>query len=91
MNRQLVVSLAFAALGVGCLATAVYNERSMHRHRQPGVSYGEATLRRDGGWRRADLFTPAGLRHQRRASAWGVTGALLLVASLLAWVLLGHA
>ena len=90
MHRQVVVSIALATIGVVCLAVAVYDERRMHRHRQPGVSYGDATLRRDGGWGRDDLFTAEGLRYQRRASAWGVSGALLLVASLLAWVLLGR-
>ncbi|HET7459068.1 MAG TPA: hypothetical protein VFJ74_15575 [Gemmatimonadaceae bacterium] len=61
----------------------------MHRHRQPGVTYAEATLRRDGGWRRRDLFTPVGLRLQRKASLWGVTGGVLLLASIAAWMILG--
>lgn len=78
-----------AVLGVGCLGAAVVNERRMQRHRQPGVGYRDVTLRRDGGWRRSDLFTEQGLRHQRRASTWGVTGGALLVAALLAWIVLG--
>jgi hypothetical protein len=61
----------------------------MQRHRQPGVTYRDVTLRRDGGWRRADLFTEQGLRYQRRASTWGIGGGTLLVAALLAWVVLG--
>ena len=61
----------------------------MQAHRNPDVSYRTATLRRDGGWRRDDLFSLEGLVHQRRASRWGITGALLLVAALFAWVGLG--
>ncbi len=86
---QLPIAGALALAGLGFLAAAVVHERRMHRHRQPGVSYAAATLRRDGGWRRTDLFTPEGLRLQRRAAVRGVTGALLLLASLLAWVALG--
>jgi hypothetical protein len=83
-----VVLKLLIAGGVGALIWAVVNERRMHRHRRPGVSYGQATLRRDGGWRREDLFTDDGLRFQRRASTWGISGALLLVlAMILAWVL----
>ena len=74
--------------GIAALVWAVVNERRMQRHRRPGVSYGQVTLRRDGGWRREDLFTEDGLRYQRRASRWGVSGALMLVmAVILAWVL----
>lgn len=68
------------------MCVAVFKERRMHRHRQPGVSYSQATFRRDGGWRRTDLFTPAGLQYQRQASRYGVLGALLWVAALLVWV-----
>ena len=83
-----VVLKLLIAGGVGALMWAVVNERRMQRHRRPGVSYGQATLRRDGGWRREDLFTDDGLRFQRRASTWGISGALLLVlAMILAWVL----
>jgi hypothetical protein len=60
-------------------------ERRMHRHRQPGVSYWAATLRRDGGWRRTDLFDPEGLRYQRRAARSGVAGAACWVAALAVW------
>jgi hypothetical protein len=88
LTIQLLVSLLLAVLGVACLVLAVVQERRMHRHRQPGVSYADATLRRDGGWRRSDLFTPAGLSHQRRASAYGVAGSVLLLASLVAWAVL---
>jgi hypothetical protein len=89
MNQQLITSGIVATLGLGCLVVAVVHERRMHRHRQPGVTYRQATFRRDGGWRRADLFTDVGLWHQRRASSYGITGAILLCASILAWVVLG--
>ena len=89
MRLQLAISAFLALAALVCVAIAVTQERRMHRHRQPGITYADATLRVDGGWRRADLFTPAGLRHQRRASLWGVTGGVLLLASLLAWVILG--
>lgn len=89
MTLQLSVAGSIALLGVACLGAAVVNERRMQRHRQPGVSYREVTLRRDGGWRRDELFTEQGLRHQRRASRWGLTGGALLVVALLAWVVLG--
>jgi hypothetical protein len=89
MTVQRLVSALLAAMGVVLLGAAVVAERRMQRHRQPGVTYAQVTLRRDGGWRRAELFTPTGLRHQRRASLCGVAGAVLLVASLLAWMALG--
>jgi len=54
----------------------------MQRHRQPGVSYAQVTWRRDGGWRRADLFTPEGLAHQKLASRYGLMGVLLWLAAL---------
>jgi hypothetical protein len=89
MSTRLLISGVLAIAGVVCLAIAVSCERAMHRHRQPGVTYMDATLRRDGGWRRTDLFTEAGLRHQRRASMFGALGTVLLVAALLVYVLLG--
>ena len=70
------------------MAAAIYNERRMHRHRQPGVTYGQATYRRDGGWRRADLFTAEGLAYQRKASTLGITGAALWLLALIAWIFL---
>jgi hypothetical protein len=84
-----MVVLGLALLAVSFLVAAIVHERRMHAHRQPGVSYGQATFRRDGGWRRKDLFTEAGLRHQQRASLYGITGVALLVASLVAWIVLG--
>ena len=73
--------------GLAALAWAIVNERRMQRHRQPGVTYGQVTWRRDGGWRRDDLFTAEGLRYQRSASRWGLTGAVLLLAAVvLAWI-----
>lgn len=88
MSLQLLVAATLATLGVVALAIAVACERAMQRHRQPGVTYSQVTFRRDGGWRRTDLFTDAGLRYQRRASSFGVAGAVLLVLALLAYVLL---
>ena len=91
LTPQLAVSGTLAAAGGILLAVAIVHERRMHAHRQPGVTYAQATLRRDGGWRRRELFTDAGLRHQRRASLCGISGAVLLLASLLTWVILGAA
>ena len=91
MTSQLLVAGPLAAAGIVCLAAAVVHERRMHRHRQPGVTYADATLRRDGGWRRRDLFTGEGLRQQRRASSFGLAGTLLLVLALAAWVAIGLA
>jgi hypothetical protein len=76
------------AIGVGSLAWAVVNERRMQKHRKPGVTYAQVTLRKDGAWRRSDFFTEAGLVYQRRAARWGVIGAVaLLAAFLMAWLL----
>ena len=83
---MLVVDVLFMLLfACGCVSmtVAVVYERRMHRHRQPGVSYREATFRRDGGWRNTDLFTEEGLRLQRRASTFGVLGAAFWVFGLL--------
>ena len=88
MNVQLAVSVSLAAIGIALLGSAIWNERQMQRHRQPGITYRDVTLRVDGAWRRADLFTAVGLRYQRRASAFGLAGALCLLAALFAWVLL---
>lgn len=88
MNVQLAVSVSLAAIGIALLGSAIWNERQMQRHRQPGITYRDVTLRVDGAWRRSDLFTAVGLRYQRRASAFGLAGALCLVAALIAWVLL---
>jgi hypothetical protein len=72
------------------LGWAVVNERRMQRHRQPGVDYGQVTWRRDGGWRRADLFTETGLAYQREASRYGVVGAALLIVALLSMLALAR-
>ena len=80
-------SAAFAALGTGAFIVAIRHERLMQRHRQPGVSYRDVTLRRDGGWRRTDLFAPEGLVHQRRASTFGVAGVLCWLAAIVVWIL----
>ena len=83
------IALVLVSLGTACVLVAVYHERRMHRHRQPGVTYAQATFRRDGGWRRTDLFTDEGLAHQRRASTFGVTGAALWLLALAALALMG--
>ena len=89
MTLQLLTTATLAFLGVASAAIAVRHERRMQRHRQPGVTYAAATLRKDGGWRRADLFTPEGLAHQKQASRYGLTALLLWLLALAAWVLLG--
>ena len=81
------VSAVLLGAGTASMAVAIYNERRMHRYRQPGVTYAQATFRLDGGWRRADLFKPEGLRHQRFASGFGVPGALLWLAGLISLAL----
>jgi hypothetical protein len=89
MTLQSMVAAGFGAAGVTALTIAVVHERRMQAHRRDGVSYRAATLRRDGGWRREDLFTPEGLTHQRQASRFGVAGAALLIVGLIAWMVLG--
>ena len=76
-------AIAVGSLGLCMLAAGIWNERMMQRHRQPGVSYADVTLRRDGAWRRADLFTETGLKHQRQASRWGFPGLALIVVAVL--------
>jgi len=88
VTAQLVITCILAAAGVASAALAIRCERRMQRHRQPGVVYAAVTFRRDGGWRRADLFTPEGLRYQRQASRFGVTAAALWLLSLVAWAAL---
>ena len=75
-----------AGAGVVSTGAAIVFERRMQRHRQPGVSYRDVTLRKDGGWRRADLFTPEGLALQRRAARFGWLGAALWIVALAVWV-----
>jgi hypothetical protein len=83
-----LLMMACLVAGVASLLMAVSYERRMQRHRQPGVSYRDVTLRRDGAWRRADLFTERGLAYQSKASTWGVAGAGLLVAFVVMLALL---
>ena len=85
MRLALVPGIA----GAIALAVGIWNERIMQRHRRPGVSYRDVTLRRDGGWRRADLFTDEGLAYQRRASARGFPGLALLILAVILMVLQG--
>jgi hypothetical protein len=86
VDNQVIISGGLAAAGVLFAGLAVFNERRMHRHRQPGVTYGAATLRRDGGWRRTDLFTAEGLRFQSRASGFGILAVVTWVLALAALV-----
>jgi hypothetical protein len=79
------VALVLGAVGLILVGVAVWHERQMQRHRQPGVTYAQVTWRRDGGWRRADLFTETGLKHQRQASGWGFPGLALIVVAVLVW------
>jgi len=88
---RITLPLTLATAGTISIIAAVFNERRMHRHRQPGVSYAQATFRRDGGWRRADLFTREGLGYQRLASTFGVLGAALWVLALIVFVVLARA
>ena len=76
------LAIGLAVIGALALVAAIVNERRMQKHRQPGVSYRDVTLRKDGGWRRSDLFTGRGLQFQRRASGFGCLGILLLLAAL---------
>jgi hypothetical protein len=85
---QAVAASLVAVAGLLAAIQAVRHERRMQRHRQPGVTYGAATLRRDGGWRRSDLFTPEGLRHQARAARYGVAAAVCWLVALVLWVML---
>ena len=84
-----LIAGALAIAGTLSMLVAILHERRMHRHRQPGVSYAQATWRRDGGWRRTDLFTPDGLAHQRQAARFGAIGAALWVLALVTYVAAG--
>jgi hypothetical protein len=88
LTTQLLVTGTLALAGLASGAIAIAHERRMHRHRQPGVSYAAATLRRDGGWRRKDLFTEEGLRAQAQAAKFGFLAATLWVLALIALVAL---
>lgn len=81
----MIVALVLAAAGIIMVGVAIWHERMMQRHRQPGVSYADVTLRRDGGWKRSDLFTDTGLKHQRQASGWGFPGLALIIIALVLW------
>lgn len=81
------VATVLAIAGTVSVAAAIFNERRMQRHRQPGVTYAQVTWRKDGGWRRADLFTPAGLAHQRLASRYGLGGVVLWIAAVIVMAL----
>jgi hypothetical protein len=84
----IAIPLALLVLGAISVGVAIFHERRMHRHRLPGISYVEATFRRDGGWGRTDLFSAEGLEHQRRASRYGLAGVLLWILAVLVYVLM---
>jgi hypothetical protein len=88
VTPQAFTTLLLALAGTTVASLALWNERRMQRHRQPGVSYASVTFRRDGAWRRRDLFTDEGLLYQARAARFGVAAATLWGLALLAWVLL---
>jgi len=87
-ERTAAPVIVLSGAGVVALIVAIVNERRMQRHRQPGVSYWDVTWRRDGGWRRTDLFTDAGLVFQARAAKWGMIGTALLAGALIALALI---
>jgi hypothetical protein len=87
--RLIALTAAVGLLGVVFMVIAVVNERRMHQYRQPGVTYAAATFRRDGGWRRAELFTEEGLAFQRKAARNGVIGGALWIVALFVYVILG--
>ena len=60
----------------------------MQQHRQPGVTYAAVTFRRDGGWRKSELFTARGLEYQAQAARFGMMAAALWVVALFSWALL---
>jgi hypothetical protein len=88
LGADAIVPALLAIAGLLSLVAAVVFERRMQRNRQPGVSYRDVTLRKDGGWRRADLFTLEGLALQRRAAHFGWLGAALWLIALGVWVVL---
>jgi hypothetical protein len=78
-----MIAVITGICGAISMLMAVIHERRMQRARRPGVTYARVTWRRDGGWKRSDLFTDAGLAHQRRASRYGAIGAALWILALL--------
>lgn len=85
-TAALLLAVLFGLFGFVAFTIAIVNERRMQRHRHPGVSYAAVTFRRDGAWRRADLFTETGLVFQRRAAKWGMIGAASWGVALLSLV-----
>lgn len=87
MSLPPAVASILLAAGTVSVGIAIVSERRMHRHRQPGVTYAQATFRGDGAWQREDLFKTEGLRLQRLAATFGGLGAGLWVLGLLGWAL----
>ena len=86
MTVQTTITASLAIGGTLAATVAVVNERRMQRHRLPGVGYADVTLRRDGAWRRNDLFSAEGLAYQRLAAKYGFYAVVLWVLSLAAWI-----
>ncbi|MBI4500649.1 MAG: hypothetical protein HY700_05760 [Gemmatimonadetes bacterium] len=87
MTLVRLVPVLLAVAGCVAQAYAMACERRMQRYRLPGVSCWTATLRWDGGWRRADLFAPEGLALQRRASRFALRGVGWWTLAALSWAL----
>ena len=87
MAPRNLIPLALALAGAAAEGYAILCERRMQRFRLPGVSYWAATLRRDGGWQRTDLFAPEGLAWQRVAARFGVWGIALWASAAVAWAI----
>jgi acetylornithine deacetylase/succinyl-diaminopimelate desuccinylase-like protein len=82
MSVRLLTSSALALLGTFSVALAVLNERRMQKHRQPGITYADVTFRKDGAWKRTDLFTHEGLAYQRKAARFGFIAVTSWLAAL---------
>jgi hypothetical protein len=88
VKTQFFITGFLTLAGVVAATLAVVNERRMQQHRQPGVSYAAVTFRRDGGWKKPELFTARGLEHQALASRFGLTALVCWIAALVSFVLL---
>jgi len=85
MAPRYFIPIALGLAGFAAEGYAILCERRMQRHRLPGVSYWAATLRRDGGWQRSDLFAPEGLAWQKAAARSAFWGILLWSLAAVAW------
>jgi hypothetical protein len=85
MTTLYAAPVLLAMAGFVAEGFAIACERRMQRFRLPGVSYWAATLRFDGGWKRADLFAPEGLALQKRAARFALWGVMLWTLAALSW------